>query len=68
MPDALLATRPALPYTTRHGLTVQRIGAAIYIGGQWYSPTEARDLGAVIGRAVAQVGAIRTPNHTPEGA
>ncbi|MFJ8687383.1 hypothetical protein [Micromonospora wenchangensis] len=63
MPDLL--TRPALPYTTRHGLAVEQIGSAVYIDGRWCSPTDALDLSAVIARAVTQA-AGHTPNH--EGA
>lgn len=64
----LVAARPVLPYTSRHGLSVERIGRAVYINGHHHSPVDALDYSAAIARAVHEAAEHMTAPSHPEGA
>lgn len=68
--DALLATRPVLPYTDAHGNTVDHHDDTVLIFGRPYSAVDALDLSAAIARAVTAAAEhrINTPTTATEGA
>jgi hypothetical protein len=54
-----------LPYTDRHGLTVDTRDGRVTYAGRSYSPVEALDLAAHLGRAVALIGTQRAASACP---